>query len=239
MPEIAQQEVLPKHVAIIMDGNGRWAKGRNLPRTSGHMEGVRRVEDILDTASAMGIKVLTLFTFSTENWDRPKTEIMILMRTLSDVLKRKIEKLNRLNIKFQMIGCREGAPAEVLKAVDMTQNATQQNTGMILNMAFNYGGRKEIIDGIKAIALKVKDGQLEVKNITDETLSNALYTAGLPDPDLLVRTSGEQRISNFLLWQCSYAEFYFTEKCWPDFTPEEFKKAILEFQNRERRYGNV
>ncbi|OGX27739.1 MAG: di-trans,poly-cis-decaprenylcistransferase [Omnitrophica WOR_2 bacterium RIFCSPHIGHO2_01_FULL_48_9] len=233
------KEDLPQHVAIIMDGNGRWAKNRNLPRTRGHMEGVRRVEEIIDAASALGIKVLTLFTFSTENWNRPQAEVAILMRTLSEVLVQKIGKLNQKNIRFQLIGREAGIPKEVWQSIHTTMKRTEDNTGMILNMAFNYGARVEILDAVKKIVKAVQEGKLQVEDIDEATMDQALYTRGLPDPDLLIRTSGEKRISNFLLWQCSYAEFYFTEKCWPDFDEEEFKKAVEDFQSRERRYGKV
>ncbi len=230
---------MPKHVAIIMDGNGRWAQNRNLPRTSGHMEGIKRVEEIIDVAAELRIKALTLFTFSTENWQRPAGEVSILMRTMSDVLRSKVDKLNRNNTRFQMIGRREGIPPEVWDSIHSTTDKTKSNTGMVLNMAFNYGARLEIVDAIKSIIRDVKQGALEIDDISEDTVSRALYTHGLPDPDLLIRTSGEQRISNFLLWQLSYAEFYFTDKCWPDFNRAEFEKAIMEYQNRERRYGAV
>ncbi len=233
------KEDLPKHVAIIMDGNGRWAKNRNLPRTRGHMEGVKRVEEIIDTASGLGIKVLTLFTFSTENWNRPKAEVAILMRTLSEVLMQKVNKLNQKNIRFELIGREIGIPKEVWRSIHSTMERTKSNTGMILNMAFNYGSRLEIIDAVKKIVKAVQESKMKVDEIDEMAISQALYTRGLPDPDLLIRTSGEKRISNFLLWQCSYAEFYFTEKCWPEFDEQEFKKAIEDFQNRERRYGKI
>lgn len=234
-----QVKDLPQHVAIIMDGNGRWAESHHLPRTSGHREGVKRVEEIVAAASQMGIRAITLFTFSTENWTRPRREVSVLMRTLSEVLQKKIEELNKKHIKFQMIGRREGIPPDVWKIIQSAMEKTRNNTGMVLNMAFNYGGRQEIMDAVKAIAHQVKSDRLKLEEISEETINAALYTRGLPDPDLLIRTSGEQRISNFLLWQCSYAEFYFTERCWPDFTEQEFKKAIRAFQRRERRYGGV
>ncbi len=230
---------LPKHVAIIMDGNGRWAKSRNLPRTRGHMEGVKRVEEITAVANKMGIKVLTLYTFSTENWRRPRNEVGMLMKTLCSVLEKKIGSLTQKNIKFQFIGKREGVPQEVLKSIDRAIQLTKENSGMILNMAFNYGARMEIIDAVKLIASAVQKGEINIEEINEEAFTQALYTRGLPEPDLLVRTSGEKRISNFLLWQLSYAEFYFTEKYWPDFDEKEFRKAIHDYQSRERRYGKI
>ena len=234
-----EPENLPQHVAIIMDGNGRWAKSRHLPRTSGHIEGVKRVEEIVYFASARGIKVLTLFTFSTENWNRPKQEVSMLMKMLITVLDKKIQALNKKKIKLQFIGRREGVPASVLKTILFATELTKDNEGMTLNMAFNYGGRLEILDAVKTIAAAVKNDQMNLSDITEETLSQLLYTKGLPDPDLLIRTSGEKRISNFLLWQLSYSEFYFTDKFWPDFTKDEFEKALTDFKCRERRYGKI
>ncbi len=233
------KEKLPEHVAIIMDGNGRWAKNRHLPRTRGHIEGVRRVEEIVYFANDRGIKVLTLFTFSTENWKRPKHEVSMLMKTLMSVLERKVQELSQKKIRLQFIGKKEGVPSSVIKTINNATELTEHNTGMILNMAFNYGGRLEILDAVKGIALAVKNNQLTISDITEEIFSQFLYTQGLPDPDLLIRTSGEKRISNFLLWQLSYAEFYFTDKFWPDFDQEEFEKALAEFKKRERRYGRV
>ena len=234
-----EQEKLPQHVAIIMDGNGRWAKSRHLPRTSGHIAGVKRVEEIIYFASRRGIKVLTLFTFSTENWSRPKQEVSMLMKTLITVINKKIQELSAKKIKLQFIGKREGVPPGVLKTINAATELTRHNNGMILNMAFNYGGRVEILDAVKGITSAVKNNQLKISDITEETFSQFLYTKGLPDPDLLIRTSGEKRISNFLLWQLSYAEFYFTEKFWPDFDEEEFDKALADFKKRERRYGKI
>ncbi len=232
-------ENLPQHVAIIMDGNGRWAKSRHLPRTSGHIEGVKRVEEIVYFASARGIKVLTLFTFSTENWSRPKQEVSMLMKMLITVLNKKIQELNKKKIRLQLIGRREGVPESVLKTILSATELTKDNKGMTLNMAFNYGGRLEILDAVKTIAAAVKNNEMQLDDITEETLSQLLYTKGLPDPDLLIRTSGEKRISNFLLWQLSYSEFYFTDKFWPDFNKDEFEKALTDFKRRERRYGKV
>jgi len=230
---------LPKHVAIIMDGNGRWARQRHLPRTQGHLEGVKRVEEIIAAAQEMGIKVLTLYAFSTENWSRPEDEVSMLMETLINVLNRNITRLCEGNIRFQFIGRRNGIPKKVLETIDSAMELTKNNKVLILNLAFNYGGRLEIIDAVQKIASAVKDSRLRVDEIDEGVISDSLYTQGLPDPDLLIRTSGEKRISNFLLWQLSYAEFYFTDKYWPEFSRDEFQKAILEFKNRERRYGNV
>ena len=229
---------VPKHVAIIMDGNGRWAQSRNLDRTQGHIEGVKRVEDISEIAYEMGVKVLTLFTFSTENWSRPESEVSILMQILANSLRKKITKLKETNMKFQTIGRRDPIPKSVLDAIDNVVEETKHNTGLVLNLALNYGSRIEIVEAIKSIASQVRDNKLNPEGISEAHVSNALYTKGLPDPDLLIRTSGEKRISNFLLWQLSYAEFYFTEKYWPEFDKEEFRKAILEYQNRERRFGH-
>ena len=226
-------------MAIIMDGNGRWAKKRHLPRSRGHHEGVKRVGDIVDVAEAMGIKALTLYAFSTENWNRPKQEISILMKLFISSLDKKIDKLNKNNIHLRFIGSRSGVPSQVLEAMDKASGLMRNNTGMMLNIAFNYGSRFEILNAVKKIACEVKSNKITLDDITEETFSKALYTCELPDPDLLIRTSGERRISNFLLWQLSYAELYFTEKFWPDFTASEFEKAIQDFKNRERRYGKT
>jgi undecaprenyl diphosphate synthase len=230
---------IPRHVAIIMDGNGRWAENQSFPRAQGHIEGVKRVEEIIDMAQQLGIKVITLFTFSTENWDRPENEVTLIMNILSAVLDKKLKKLKNDNIQLRTIGRTERIPKLLLETMERVKEETKNNTGLIVNLAFNYGGRLEIIDAVKSIARLVRDGGLRIEDISEDTMSRALYTRDLPDPDLLVRTSGEQRVSNFLLWQLSYAEFYFTEKLWPDFDAGEFKKAILDYQSRERRYGKL
>jgi undecaprenyl diphosphate synthase len=228
-----------KHVAIIMDGNGRWAKERGLTRTQGHVEGVRRVDEIVQAASDAGLSALTLYTFSTENWNRPQAEVSMLMQTLVAALGQKLQKLCSNKVRFTVSGRREGAPAFVLDAFDRAVEATKDNPGMVLNIAFNYGGRQEILGAVRSIARDCVAGKLAADDIDDAVLAGRLYTAGLPDPDLLIRTSGEQRISNFLLWQMAYTEFYFTEKYWPDFTADEFHKALADFGRRERRYGAV
>ncbi len=230
---------IPAHVAIIMDGNGRWAKNKGLSRTQGHLEGVKRVEEIVEEAAGLGIRVLTLYTFSTENWNRPRVEVSLLMNTLTSALRKKLDTLKKNNIKFQTIGRREPIPKKVLDSIEQVVQETRENTGLILNLAFNYGSRLEIIDAVKKIAREAKEGKLSIDEINEQIISGALYTKDLPDPDLLIRTSGEQRISNFLLWQSSYTEFYFTEELWPNFTKEKFREAIEEYQKRERRYGAV
>jgi undecaprenyl diphosphate synthase len=239
MSEQIDKTKLPKHIAIIMDGNGRWAESQSLPRAKGHIEGVRRVEEIIDAAQALGIKVITLFTFSTENWDRPENEVSLIMNILTAVLEKKLQKLKNDNIQLRTIGRTERVPKALLETIEAVIAETKNNTGLIVNLAFNYGGRIEIVDAVQNIATAVKNGQLNVQDICEDTISRSLYTHGLPDPDLLIRTSGEQRISNFLLWQLSYAEFYFTEKFWPDFNADEFTKAILDYQSRERRFGKL
>lgn len=236
---MTQTDNIPVHVAIIMDGNGRWAKHQHLTRTQGHAEGIKRVEEIVAAAQKIGIKVLTLFTFSTENWRRPESEISMLMNMLTNVLQQKIKNLKENNIKFQVIGREENVPGTVLKTFQMAIDETKNNTGLIVNLAFNYGSRQEIIDAVKGIASAVEEKSLDVASIDEKTIAQFLYTRGLPDPDLLIRTSGERRISNFLLWQLSYSELYFTDKFWPDFTKEEFEKAVADYQRRERRYGDL
>jgi len=225
------------HIAIIMDGNGRWAKKRNLPRTHGHIEGVKRVEEIVQAASEMGIKVLTLYAFSTENWTRPEDEVSMLMRTLISVLNKKIRRLNKANIKLQFIGRKEGIPKAVLKTIDSATQLTKNNTGMILNVAFNYGGRIEILDAVKKIATEVNERKIKVSNINEDVFNEALYTKGLPDPDLLIRTSGEQRLSGFLIWQSAYSELVFMDVFWPEFRKIDFMRAIRTYQRRKRKYG--
>lgn len=239
MKHLLKKENLPRHVAIIMDGNGRWAKSQHLPRTQGHIEGMKRAEEIVDYAHKIGIQVITLYTFSIENWNRPSTEVSLLMNALSNVLKKKIDTFKKNNIKFQTIGRSERIPQPVMALIKKTTEETKENTGIILNLAFNYGSRTEIVDAVKNIAQTVKNNQQQIEDITIDTISRSLYTHNLPDPDLLIRTSGEKRISNFLLWQLSYTELYFTDKYWPDFTVEEFKKAIIDFQKRDRRFGTL
>ncbi len=227
------------HVAIIMDGNGRWANARHLPRTQGHIEGVKRVEEVVECARRRGIRYLTIFTFSTENWFRPEDEVSMLIRTLINVISEKAKRLANNGIRVNFIGRRDGVPPELLKAMDEAMALTGHDMPLTVNVAFNYGGRAEIIDAVRQLCSKAVSGSLDPQSIEDKDIAAFLYTAGQPDPDLLIRTSGEQRISNFLLWQLSYAELYFTSKCWPEFTAAEFEGALAEYAQRERRYGRV
>ncbi|MDD3375498.1 MAG: isoprenyl transferase [Candidatus Omnitrophica bacterium] len=228
---------IPQHVAIIMDGNGRWAKSKRMPRSYGHLNGVKRVDEIVAASNQIGIKVLTLFAFSSENWKRPRAEVSMLMKMLASNLDKKAKELHRLGICFRVMGRSEGVPDIVLKSLEGAEKKTQGNKGMILNLAFNYGARQEMVDAVCKIVMDVKKEKIKIKEIDEKVISDALYTKDIPDPDLLIRTSGEMRISNFLLWQLSYSELYFTKKYWPEFTEKEFQKAIRDFQSRQRRYG--
>lgn len=230
---------LPKHVAIIMDGNGRWAKKRLLPRTAGHREGVERVKEIVETTGNLGIPYLTLFAFSTENWGRPKEEVDTLMKLLVEYLKKELNTLHKNNVKINLFGNLDKLPSmprkEVLNAIEKTRN----NSKMNLNIALNYGGRYEIINGIKSLINDVGNGSVILDEIDEEFFKNYLFTKNQPDPDLLIRPSGEKRISNFLLYQIAYTEFVFTDVYWPEFTSEELYKALIEFQSRKRRFGGI
>ncbi len=233
------EDKIPSHVAIIMDGNGRWAKARHLPRTQGHAEGVKRVEELILQAHHLGIKVLTLYAFSMENWNRPAEEVSMLMRLFIMVLSHRVKDLADQGIRLRFIGRRQGVPAEVLKAIDAAMDNTKHNSELTVNIAFNYGSRAEMVDAFKCVAQDLLDKKITVDEINETAITKYLYTAGQPEVDLLIRTSGEQRISNFLLWQLSYAEFYFTEKFWPEFNAAEFENALKVFATRQRRYGGV
>lgn len=228
---------IPKHVAVIMDGNGRWALRRGLPKIAGHQAGAKAAEEVMAAAGELGVKILTLYTFSTENWKRPKEEVNALFKLLEDYLDKEGDRLNKNNIKLQVIGRIHELPdslqAKIAKQIEKTKN----NTGLVLNLALNYGGRPEIIDVVRAIAKDVKSGRIDSADLDEKLFSNYLYTKDLPDPDLLIRTSGEYRLSNFLLWQLSYAEIYVVDTLWPDFKKADFKKAVSEYQKRERRFG--
>ena len=228
---------IPQHVAIIMDGNGRWARSRGLPKMAGHRAGVKRTQEAIKAAGELGIKVLTLYTFSTENWKRPKREIDALFGLLEEYLDKEEGKINKNNIKFSVIGKVGSLPESVQKKLKKVVELTKDNTGLTLNLALNYGSRDEIINSVQNIAKDVLNHKISVEDIDDKLFSGYLYTKDLPDPDLMIRTSGEYRISNFLLWQIAYSELYITKKLWPDFTKGDFKKAITQYQKRERRFG--
>ena len=231
---------LPKHVAIIMDGNGRWARQRGLPRIAGHRAGVETVKEIVRSSVEIGIEVLTLYAFSRENWKRPKEEVAVLMQLLDFFVDKEIKNLKKEGVCVKAIGRIEALPSKTLAKVRQAIRETSGNQKMILNIALNYGARTEILDAVGKILNEAKKDPSRFEKELDENLfSSYLYTAGLPDPDLLIRTSGEMRLSNFLLWQLSYAEIYITKKFWPDFKKADFMKAIREYQARERRFGGV
>lgn len=230
---------IPKHIAIIMDGNGRWAKKRGLPRTAGHRVGINRIKEILKAANDLGIKVLTFFAFSTENWSRPKKEVDMLMRSLNSFLNREIKELDKNNIRFMVIGQDEPIPKYLQDKIKEAEDRTKDNTGTVAVLALNYGARQEIVDAVKNFTSQVLKGQSNLDELSVENFSNYFYTKGLPDPDLLIRTSGEMRLSNFLLWQLCYAELYFLKKYWPDFKPRDLEKVIEVYQKRERRFGGL
>jgi undecaprenyl diphosphate synthase len=230
---------IPQHIAIIMDGNGRWAEQRGLPRIVGHKNGVKSVHEVVTAAREQGIKVLTLYAFSTENWQRPQREVQALMALLKTYLQKELDNLIQNDISLRCIGQKEKLPQEVRDILDRTITKTAGNTGLILNLALSYGGRSEIIMAVKALAKKYTTGALDDSDITEEIFSQFLYTAGLPDPDLLIRTGGEYRLSNFLLWQVSYSELYITEILWPDFKKSDLIEAIREFHQRQRRFGKT
>ena len=230
---------LPRHIAIIMDGNGRWAQEKGLSRTSGHREGIERVKEIVKAAAELEVKALTFFAFSTENWNRPKSEVNILMRYLNNFLDREIKQMDKNNIRFKVIGREEPLPKPVLAKIRKAQELTKDNTGLTVILALNYGSRQEILDAAKRFAADVLKGEVSIEDADEGLFGRYLYTAGLPEPDLLIRTSGEMRISNFLLLQLSYAEFCFPKVCWPDFHKKDLEEAIEEFRKRERRFGRV
>ena len=231
--------VLPKHVAIIMDGNGRWAKRRGLPRVVGHREGVKSVRAVVEIAGELGIKVLTLYTFSKENWGRPKQEVSALMKLLVNTIRNEIDELDSKNVSLRAIGNLEDLPKQAFDELMFGIERTRHNSGLILNLALSYGGRQEILEAVRQIAMKVKSGLLHPEEISQQVFSAHLWTSDLPDPDLLIRTGGEMRISNFLLWQIAYTEINITNTLWPDFDKDEFIHILKDYQQRERRFGKV
>lgn len=230
---------IPRHVAIILDGNGRWAKKRLMPRNYGHAKGAKTVEVICEDAYDLGIEYLTVYAFSTENWKRPQSEVDALMKLLRDYLVSSIERSNKNNMKVRVIGDKSALSEELRADIAKLEDATKNNTGLKFTIAINYGSRDEMIRAMKKMATDVKNNELDVDSITESQFEKYLDTAELPDPDLLIRTSGEERLSNYLLWQLAYSEFYFTECLWPDFDKDELIKAIVSYNKRERRFGKV
>ncbi len=229
---------LPRHIAVIMDGNGRWAKKRHLPRIAGHSAGTQSARTTIETSARLKIEALTLYAFSVENWRRPKAEIEFLMQLLREYLRKELPLLQRNNIRMRFLGRPEELPEAVQRDTREATEATAGNTGMILNVALNYGGRAEIVDAMNAV-LAERNGHATQQAVTEEEISRHLYTSDLPDPDLLIRTSGEMRVSNFLLWQIAYAEIFVTETLWPDFNRARLLESLIDFQKRERRYGGI
>ncbi|MGN0520164.1 MAG: isoprenyl transferase [Candidatus Fimenecus sp.] len=239
---LPQFSVLPRHVGIIMDGNGRWAQKRGLPRYKGHIEGAKTFRKIGEFAGDLGIECLTFYAFSTENWKRPPEEVSAIMDLFREYLReldeRKAENEEK-GIKVNFIGDRRGIPKDILKMMGYSERITRKKDHVILNIAINYGGRQEILHSVQAIAKEVETGKLKAADITEDMISDHLYTGGLPDPDLIIRPSGEYRLSNFLLWQSAYSEFWYSNILWPDFTEEDFTEALREFEKRNRRFGGV
>ena len=230
---------LPKHIGVIMDGNGRWATKRGLPRSAGHSAGAETLKKIVTECNKMGVKYITVYAFSTENWSRPKAEVDFLMNLLLDYLKNAEKTLAGENVVIRAIGSRAELTEEIRQQIVKTEEFTKNNDGIVMNIALNYGGREEIVNAVKNVCADAQKGELNPQEITEKVFSDYLYTAGQPDIDLLIRTSGEQRLSNFLLWQNSYSEMWFTNKLWPDFSVEDLHKAIIDFQGRGRRFGGV
>ncbi|SEP58073.1 isoprenyl transferase [Piscibacillus halophilus] len=230
---------VPKHVAIIMDGNGRWAKKRGLPRVAGHREGMKTIKKVVERAVELELDALTLYAFSTENWKRPPKEVEFIMKLPSQFLDTYLPDLIQNNVRVTTIGHYDGLPELTKQAVQYSVEQTKNNTGLVLNFALNYGSRSEIVDAVKSICEDVQSNNLSVEDIDEGIISDYLYTRHIQDPDLVIRTSGEQRLSNYLLWQVAYSEFYFTEKLWPEFDQSALDEAIIEFQNRKRRFGGL
>ncbi len=234
-----QADRLPRHVAVIMDGNGRWAQQRGLPRAEGHRRGVASVRTIVEESARLGIEQLTLYCLSSENWKRPKRELDFLLRLLEQYVIEERSEIMRQDLRFAMIGREAGLTAGVLREVQKTLDVSRDNTGMCLCLAVNYGSRSELTDAVQQIARDVAAGSINPEEVSEETISSRLYTAGMPDPDLVIRTAGEMRISNFLLWQISYAELWVTEKCWPEFRRPDLIAALKDYAARDRRFGGL
>ena len=230
---------IPAHIGVIMDGNGRWAQARGKPRTEGHVAGVKALRQLVESCINQGVDYLTVFSFSSENWTRPKDEISFIFGLLRRFVASDLEKLHRNNVRVKIIGSREGLDDSLRRLIAEVEATTATNTGLKLQVAFNYGGKAEIAEAVRRIASLVASGRMKAEDITEETIGRALYTAGMPDPDIIIRTSGERRFSNFLLWQSAYAELVFVEENWPDFDEAAFVKVLEDYSGRDRRYGGL
>lgn len=230
-------EKMPAHVAIVMDGNGRWAQSRNLPRMAGHNAGMQTIKEIVKASSILGIKYLTVYAFSTENWKRSVEEVSGIFKLIVIYIEKELKELHENNVRVRVLGDYEKLPKDAVKSLERSLETTKDNTGLQFNIALNYGGRDEILRSVKILAQEVEAGRLKADELTEEMISEHLYTGGIPDPDMIIRTSGEMRLSNYLLWQCAYSEFVFTDVLWPDFTREDYERMIEIFQNRKRRFG--
>lgn len=244
-PDVIPEEIkldyqrIPKHIAIIMDGNGRWAKERNLPRTMGHKAGVETIRPIVKECSRLGVKCLTLYAFSTENWKRPRDEVDAIMNLLVQYLAKEFDELNKNNVVINSIGDIGKLPQQCQIELGNAYEKTKNNTGLILNLGLNYGGRDELLHAFREIIKDIGEGKIEEAEVDEQTIADHLFTAGMPDPDIIIRPSGELRLSNFLLWQCAYSEFWFSDIKWPDFKTDDLHKAIYDYQMRDRRFGKV
>jgi undecaprenyl diphosphate synthase len=236
---MAERELWPRHVAVIMDGNGRWAESRGLPRSEGHRLGADAVQKVVEEMARLGLGYLTLYCLSNENWKRPEHELQFLMHLLEHYMIQQREGLQKNNIRLRVLGRQAGIPASVWQEMEETKRLTAGNSGLQLCLAINYGGRQEIVDACRAIARKVAEGQLPVEQIEERTIAQHLYTHDIPDPDLLIRTAGEMRVSNYLLWQISYSEIWVTQRCWPDFSESDLHAAINDFARRKRKFGGL
>ena len=236
---MSEERKIPRHVAFILDGNGRWAKAKGMPRNYGHVQGAKAVEQMLFDAGELGIEYVTVYAFSTENWNRPEAEVSALMALFKKYLKSEIKTCMKNNVRSRVIGDKTRLPGDVLKVVEELEETTKDNTGLTFNIAINYGSRDEITRAVRKIASKVESGEISASDIDEQMINDNLDTGSIPDPDLLIRTCGEQRLSNYLLWQLAYTEFYFTDICWPDFNKEELEKAIDAYNHRTRRFGGL
>jgi undecaprenyl diphosphate synthase len=237
--EELKKSSIPEHIAIIMDGNGRWAAKRKMPRSAGHKAGVEALRDVIEACLELGVKFLTVYSFSSENWQRPQEEVNFLLNLFLESLKEELEDLHRNGVKVSLIGERNTIPLKVLEAFENAEKKTKNNKKLFLNIAFNYGSRKEILSAVKKVHMAAERNGIDINKLDEETFSDYLFTKGCPDPDLLIRTSGEYRASNFLLWQIAYTEFYFVKTLWPDFKRKELLKAVYYYQKRSRRFGRL